>query len=60
MKDGKTNFQCLTAKGTIKQEFENVFSKLCEKMPADSLKGYTRENIKELKNNKKELKNNVL
>lgn len=60
MKDGKTNFQCLTAKGTIKQEFENVFSKLCEKMPADSLKGYTRENIKEFKNYKKELKNNVL
>lgn len=60
LKDGKTNFQCLTIHGTIKQEFENVFSKICEKMPADSLKGYTRENIKEFKNYKKELKNNVL
>ena len=44
----------------IKDEFENVFGKLCDKIPADSLKGYTSENIREFRNFKKDLKNNVL
>ena len=60
LKDGKTNFQCLKINGKIKDEFENVFGKLCDKIPADSLKGYTSENIREFRNFKKDLKNNVL
>ena len=57
LKDGKTQFQCLNTKGKISDEFEKVFEKICEKLPNDSLKGYTQENITEFKEYKRELKN---
>ena len=59
LKDGKTQFQCLYTKGKLSDEFEKAFDKICEKLPNDSLKGYTQENIKEFKEYKKELKNNI-
>lgn len=60
LKDCKTNFQCLNIKGNITPEFESVFDKICSKMPSDSLKGYTPENINEFKQYKKDLKNNAI
>ena len=59
LNDGKTQFQCLDTKGKISEEFEKVFEKICEKIPNDSLKGYTEENIAEFKGYKKDLKNNI-
>ena len=56
LKDGKSQFQCLNTKGKISDEFEKVFEKICEKLPNDSLKGYTQENITEFKEYKRELK----
>ena len=60
LNDGKTQLQCLDTKGKISDEFEKVFEKICEKVPNDSLKGYTSENIAEFKEYKKNLKNNVI
>ena len=60
LKDGKTNIQCLNVRGKIKPEFEKVFAKICDKIPQDSLKGYTKENIKEFKNYKRDLQNKVI
>lgn len=57
LKDGKTNMQVLQIKKKATKEFTEVFNKLCEKAPVDSLKGYTSENIKEFKEYKKELNN---
>ena len=48
LNDGKTQFQCLDTKG-----------KICDKLPNDSLKGYTQENIIEFKEFKKNLKSNI-
>ena len=59
LKDGKTQFQCLDTKGKISEEFDKVFEKICEKLPNDSLKGYTQENIIEFKEFKKNLKSNI-
>ena len=36
-----------------------VFEKICDKVPADALKGYTPENIREFKEYKKDLKRNI-
>lgn len=60
LKDGKTKFQCVEIKGDATEEFIQIFNKICEKAPVDSLKGYTQENIKEYKQYKKDLKRNVL
>ena len=47
LKDGKTNLQCVEIKGKETDEFAGILNKICEKIPADSLKGYTKENAKE-------------
>lgn len=57
LKDGKTNIQCVEIKGKETEEFMEIFNKICEKIPQDSLKGYTQENIKSYKEYKKSLKN---
>ena len=59
LNDGKTQFQCLDTKGKISDEFEKAFDKICDKLPNDSLKGYTQENIIEFKEFKKNLKSNI-
>ena len=59
LKDGKTNIQCLHIAGKETEEFMKVFEKICDKIPADALKGYTAENIREFKEYKKELKRNI-
>ena len=47
LKDGKTNLQCVEIKGKETDEFIGILNMICEKIPADSLKGYTKENAKE-------------
>lgn len=56
LNDGKTKVQCLEIKGAPTDEFMGILNKICEKVPADCLKGYTPENIKVFKQYKKELK----
>ena len=58
LKDGKTKVNCLEIKGAPTEEFLGILNKICEKVPADCLKGYTPENKKAFKEYKKELKNN--
>lgn len=58
LKDGKTNLQCVEVKHGQDEEFLQIFNKLCEKVPADALKGYSQENIKAFNEYKKELKRN--
>lgn len=53
LNDGKTHLQCVEIRGKQTEEFNEVFNKICDKIPADSLKGYTQENIKEFKEYKK-------
>lgn len=55
LRDGKTKLNCLRVNGRMTEEFIDIFNKICEKLPADVLKGYTRENAKEFKQYKKEL-----
>ena len=54
LKDGKTNIQCVKIKGGTTEEFLEIFNKICEKVPTDCLKGYTKENQEEFKEYKKE------
>ena len=49
LNDGKTHFKCVEIRGKQTEEFIEVFNKLCDKIPADALKGYTQENIKAFK-----------
>ena len=49
LKDAKTQLQFLDTNGKISDEFEKAFDKICDKLPNDSLKGYTQENIIEFK-----------
>lgn len=56
LNDGKTKFQCVEIKGAETQEFLGIFEKICEKVPADCLKGFSQENQKEFKQYKKDLK----
>lgn len=56
LNDGKTMFKCGCVRGNITNEFEEVFEKICSKVPNDALKGYTQENIKEYKEYKKSKK----
>lgn len=56
LKDGKTNFQCVEIKKDATDEFMGIFNRICEKVPADTLVGYTQENQKAFKEYKKEVK----
>lgn len=56
LRDGKTDMQCVQIKGDSTEEFLGIFNKICEKAPADCLKGFTTENQKEFKEYRKELK----
>ena len=56
LRDGKTNFQCVEIKGDATEEFMGIFNRICEKVPADCLKGFTKENQKEFKEYRKEVK----
>jgi len=58
LKDGKTKVGCVEIKGAPTEEFLGILNKICEKAPADCLKGYSKENAKAFKQYKKELKNN--
>lgn len=58
LKDGKTNLQCVEIKGATTDEFLAIFDKICEKVPADCLKGFSKENKEEFKQYKKDLKRN--
>lgn len=55
--DGKTKIQGLEIPGSPTDEFMGILNRICEKVPADCLKGYTSENKKAFKEYKKELKN---
>lgn len=56
LKDGKTNINCVKIKGGTTDEFLEIFNKICEKVPTDCLKGYTKENQEEFKQYKQEIK----
>lgn len=56
LKDGKTDINCVKIKGGTTDEFLEIFNKICEKVPTDCLKGYTKENQEEFKEYKKEQK----
>lgn len=60
LRDGKTQMQCVEIKGDSTEEFLGIFNKICEKAPADCLKGFTKENQQEFKQYKKDLKRKVL
>lgn len=60
LRDGKTQMKCVEIKGDSTEEFLNIFNKICEKVPADCLKGYTKENIQEFKEYKRDLRQNKL
>lgn len=55
LRDGKTKLTCLKTNGIATDEFIEIFNKICEKVPADCLKGYTPENRDAYKQYKKEL-----
>lgn len=56
LRDGKTNFECVEIKGNPTDEFWGIFDKICERVPEDCLKGFTKDNIKAFKEYKKQLK----
>lgn len=56
LKDGKTNINCVKIKGGTTDEFLEIFNKICEKVPTDCLKGYTKENQELFKEYKQEIK----
>ena len=56
LRDGKTQMKCVEIKGKSNEEFLDIFNKICDKAPADCLKGYTKENLQEFKQYKKDLK----
>lgn len=60
LNDGKTQMQCVEIKGDSTEEFLGIFNKICEKVSADCLKGFTKENQQEFKKYKKDLKRKVL
>lgn len=60
LKDGKTNINCVKIKGGTTDEFLGIFNKICEKVPTDCLKGYTKENQELFKEYKQEIKRNVI
>ena len=56
LRDGKTNFECVEIKGKPTEEFWGIFDKICERVPEDCLKGFTKENVKSFKEYKNQLK----
>ena len=56
LKDGKTNINCVKIKGGTTDEFLEIFNKICERVPTDCLKGYTKENQELFKEYKQEIK----
>lgn len=60
LRDGKTQMRCVEIKGNPTEEFLDIFNKICDKAPADCLKGYTKENLQEFRQYKKDLKINKL
>ena len=58
LKDGKTSMQCIKIKGGTTDEFLEIFNKICEKLPTDCLKGYTKENQVAFKEYRKGIKSN--
>ena len=56
LRDGKTNFECVEIKGKPTEEFWGIFDKICERVPEDCLKGFTKENIKSFREYKTQLK----
>lgn len=58
LNDGKTKIGCAEIKGAPTEEFLGILDKICEKAPADCLKGFTPENVKAFREYKKELRNN--
>ena len=60
LNDGKTQMQCVEIRGDSTEEFLGIFNKICEKVPADCLKGFTKENQQEFKQYKKDLKRKIL
>ena len=56
LKDGRTNFECVEIKGKPTEEFWGIFDKICERVPEDCLKGFTKENVKSFKQYKNKLK----
>ena len=60
LKDGKTNINCVKIKGGTTDEFLEIFNKICEKVPTDCLKGYTKENQELFKEYKQEIKRNEI
>ncbi len=60
LRDGKTQMRCVEIKGNSTEEFLDIFNKICDKAPADCLKGYTKENLQEFRQYKKDLKINKL
>ncbi len=53
LRDGKTKMRCIEIRGNSTEEFLDIFNKICDKAPADCLKGYTKENLQEFKQYKK-------
>ena len=56
LRDGKTLMRCVEIKGNSTEEFLDIFNKICDKASADCLKGYTKENLQEFRQYKKDLK----
>lgn len=56
LRDGKTNFECVEIKSNPTDEFWGIFDKICQRVPEDCLKGFTKENIKEFREYKRQLK----
>lgn len=58
LKDGKTKLTCLKTTGKPSNKFSEIFNTICQKVPQDCLKGYTKENKEAFKEYKKELQEN--
>ena len=54
LRDGKTQMRCVEINGKSTEEFLEIFNKICDKVPADCFKGYTKENLQEFKQYKKD------
>ena len=60
LRDGKTQMRCVEIKGNSTEEFLDIFNKICDKAPADCLKGYTKENLQDFRQYKRNIKINNL
>ncbi len=55
LRDGKTQMKCVEINGNSTDEFLDIFNKICDKAPADCLKGYSKENLQKFRQYKKGL-----